>query len=110
MCHQPLKVLPQEVLLSESGELTDLGRSYVPPRVLLEALYVICSTTSQWGDPTEAENLAMEVLIITHHPSVGTRLRGAARARDSSSSDGNVSLRLPQLRLAPVSGPFCSTP
>ena len=74
LCHQPLKVLPSEVLLSESGELTDLGRSYVPPRVLLEALCVICSAASHWGDPTEAEDLAMEILIITHHPSLGIAL------------------------------------
>ncbi|CAG02489.1 unnamed protein product [Tetraodon nigroviridis] len=64
------KVLPQEVLLSESGELTDLGRSYVPPRVLLEALCVICSTASHWGDPAEVENLAMEILVTAHHPSL----------------------------------------
>ncbi|KAM7392001.1 hypothetical protein PAMP_022644 [Pampus punctatissimus] len=64
------KVLPQDVLVSESGELTELGRSYIPPRVLLDALCVICSSASQWGDPTEAENLAMEILIVTHHPSI----------------------------------------
>lgn len=75
--HHCLKVLPQEVLLSESGELTDLGRSYVPPRVLLEALCVICSSASHWGDPTEAESLAMEILLITHHPSIGTSLNTA---------------------------------
>ncbi|XP_028269572.1 eIF-2-alpha kinase activator GCN1 [Parambassis ranga] len=64
------KVLPQDTLVSESGELTELGRSYVPPRALLDALCVICSSASQWGDPTEAENLAMEILIVTHHPSI----------------------------------------
>uniref|UniRef100_A0A3Q3F6D5 GCN1 activator of EIF2AK4 n=1 Tax=Kryptolebias marmoratus TaxID=37003 RepID=A0A3Q3F6D5_KRYMA len=64
------KVLPQDALLSESGELTELGRSYVPPRVLLDALCVVCSAASQWGDSTEAENLAMETLIVTHHPSI----------------------------------------
>ncbi|XP_035021502.1 eIF-2-alpha kinase activator GCN1 [Hippoglossus stenolepis] len=64
------KVLPQDVLVSDSGELTELGRSYIPPRVLLEALYVVCSATSQWGDPTEAENLAMETMIVSHHPSI----------------------------------------
>uniref|UniRef100_A0A8D0DC90 GCN1 activator of EIF2AK4 n=1 Tax=Sander lucioperca TaxID=283035 RepID=A0A8D0DC90_SANLU len=64
------KVLPQDVLVSESGELTELGRGYIPPRVLLDALCVICSSASQWGDPTEAENLAMEILIVTHHPSI----------------------------------------
>lgn len=66
------QVLPQDVLMSESGELTELGRSYIPPRVLLDALCVVCSAASQWGDPTEAENLAMETLIVAHHPSIGT--------------------------------------
>eukprot|EP00064_Thunnus_orientalis_P015204 superscaffoldBa00002775_g15254 len=70
------KVLPQDVLLSESGELGELGRSYVPPRVLLDALCVICSTASQWGDSNEAENLAMEILIVTHHPSIVEARRG----------------------------------
>ncbi|XP_023197971.1 eIF-2-alpha kinase activator GCN1 isoform X2 [Xiphophorus maculatus] len=64
------KVLPQDVLVSESGEPTELGRSYTPPRVLLDALCVVCSAASQWGDPTEAENMAMETLIVTHHPSI----------------------------------------
>uniref|UniRef100_A0A667ZV53 GCN1 activator of EIF2AK4 n=1 Tax=Myripristis murdjan TaxID=586833 RepID=A0A667ZV53_9TELE len=64
------KVLPQDVLVSETGELTELGRSYIPPRVLLEALCVICSAASQWGDLAEAENMAMEILIVTHHPSI----------------------------------------
>ncbi|TDH12410.1 hypothetical protein EPR50_G00046790 [Perca flavescens] len=64
------KVLPQDVLVSESGELTELGRGCIPPRILLDALCVICSSASQWGDPTEAENLAMEILIVTHHPSI----------------------------------------
>ncbi|XP_060926868.1 stalled ribosome sensor GCN1 [Limanda limanda] len=70
------KVLTQDVLVSDSGELTELGRSYIPPRVLLEALYVVCSATSQWGDPTEAENLAMEIMIVSHHPSIIEARRG----------------------------------
>ncbi|KAK7933151.1 hypothetical protein WMY93_004047 [Mugilogobius chulae] len=64
------KVLPPDVLLSESGELTELGRSYVPPRVLLDALCTICCSAGQWGDPNEAQNLAMETVIISHHPSI----------------------------------------
>uniref|UniRef100_A0A672G9N7 GCN1 activator of EIF2AK4 n=1 Tax=Salarias fasciatus TaxID=181472 RepID=A0A672G9N7_SALFA len=64
------KVLPPDVLVSESGELTELGRSYTPPRVLLDALCVVCSSASQWGDAAEAESLAMETLIVTHHPSI----------------------------------------
>uniref|UniRef100_UPI0037E8FE79 stalled ribosome sensor GCN1 n=1 Tax=Semicossyphus pulcher TaxID=241346 RepID=UPI0037E8FE79 len=69
-------ILPQDLLVSESGELTELGRSYVPPRVLLDALCVVCSSASQWGDPAEAENLAMETLIVTHHPSIVEARRG----------------------------------
>lgn len=107
--HQRLKVLPQEVLLSESGELTDLGRSYVPPRLLLEALCVICSAASHWGDPAEAENLAMETLIIAHHPSLGIRFNSVS-AVQTAPSHLNLRPNLPQLRLALVSGPFCSTP
>lgn len=64
-------MLPQEVLTSDAGELTEAGRSYVPPRILLDALCVICSAASQWGDLVEAENLAMETLIVSHHPSIG---------------------------------------
>ncbi|KAJ4944183.1 hypothetical protein JOQ06_012728, partial [Pogonophryne albipinna] len=57
------KVLPQDVLVSETGELTEVGRSYNPPRVLLDALCLVCSSTSQWGDSNEAEKIAMETLI-----------------------------------------------
>ncbi|XP_076020781.1 stalled ribosome sensor GCN1 [Genypterus blacodes] len=60
------KILPQDVLVLESGELTELGRSYIIPRALLEALRVLCSA----ADPTEAENMAMETLVIAHHPSI----------------------------------------
>ncbi|XP_061622693.1 stalled ribosome sensor GCN1 isoform X2 [Phyllopteryx taeniolatus] len=68
------KVMPQDVLVLESGELTELGRNYIRPRVLLDVLHVICSSASQWGDPNESENLAMEILIVAHHPSlVGAR-------------------------------------
>ncbi|XP_054628453.1 eIF-2-alpha kinase activator GCN1 isoform X1 [Dunckerocampus dactyliophorus] len=70
------KVLPQDVLISESGEQTELGRSYTRPRVLLDALHVICSSASQWADPMESENLAMEILIVAHHPSLVEARRG----------------------------------
>ncbi|KAG5840714.1 hypothetical protein ANANG_G00191620 [Anguilla anguilla] len=65
------KVLPQEQLLSEAGELTELGRAYAPPRVLKEALCVICSVVGQQNDAAEAERLAIEVLVMAHHPSIG---------------------------------------
>ncbi|KAL7828514.1 hypothetical protein SRHO_G00321480 [Serrasalmus rhombeus] len=64
------KVLPPEALQTETGELTDLGRSYVPPRNFLEALSVICSVAGQWNDPAEAEKLALDIIIVTHHPSI----------------------------------------
>ncbi|XP_033829216.1 eIF-2-alpha kinase activator GCN1 [Periophthalmus magnuspinnatus] len=70
------KVLPLDALVSESGELTELGRSYVPPRVLLDALCTICCSAGQWGDPNEAQNLAMETVIISHHPSIVEARRG----------------------------------
>ncbi|KAI4899225.1 hypothetical protein NFI96_030703, partial [Prochilodus magdalenae] len=64
------KVLPPEALQTETGELTDLGRSYVPPRNFLEALSVICSVAAQWNDPAETEKLALDIVIVTHHPSI----------------------------------------
>ncbi|KAL2092754.1 hypothetical protein ACEWY4_012552 [Coilia grayii] len=64
------KVLPPEVLQSESGELTEVGRAYVPPRNLLEALLAMCAVAGQWNDPSETEKLAMETLIVSHHPSI----------------------------------------
>ncbi|XP_015253816.1 PREDICTED: translational activator GCN1 [Cyprinodon variegatus] len=98
------KVLAQDVLLSESGELTELGRSYIPPRVLLDALCVVCSAASQWGDPAEAENVAMETLIVTHHPSiVGVRpglwplLLSSMKIRAEELIEKNLEAILPQL-------------
>ncbi|CAL8247414.1 unnamed protein product [Merluccius merluccius] len=63
-------LLPQDALVSETGELTELGRAYTPPRALLEALHVICSAVGQWGDQGEAEKMAMEIINVTHHPSI----------------------------------------
>ncbi|KAM8866194.1 stalled ribosome sensor GCN1 isoform 2-T2 [Synchiropus picturatus] len=65
------KVLDQDALVSDSGDLTELGRTYVLPRVLHEALTVVCSAAS--GDMTESESLAMETLIVAHHPSIEAR-------------------------------------
>uniref|UniRef100_A0AAZ3RIA1 TOG domain-containing protein n=1 Tax=Oncorhynchus tshawytscha TaxID=74940 RepID=A0AAZ3RIA1_ONCTS len=64
------KVLPQEVLQTESGELSEVGKAYSPPRVLLEALCVVCSVAGQWNDTAEADKIAMEILVVTHHPSI----------------------------------------
>uniref|UniRef100_A0AAY4DUR2 TOG domain-containing protein n=1 Tax=Denticeps clupeoides TaxID=299321 RepID=A0AAY4DUR2_9TELE len=66
------KVLPTEALQNESGELSEVGRAYTPPRVLLEALGVFCSVAGQWNDPAEAEKLAMDLLLVSHHPSIVT--------------------------------------
>lgn len=64
------KVLPAEALQTETGELTELGRTYSTPRILLEALCVVCSVAGQWNDPADAAKMAMEILIVTHHPSI----------------------------------------
>ena len=71
----PLQLLPQDALVSETGELTELGRAYTPPRALVEALHVICSCVGQWGDQGEAEKMAIAVIKVTHHPSIGTARR-----------------------------------
>ncbi|XP_058850202.1 stalled ribosome sensor GCN1-like [Acipenser ruthenus] len=64
------KVLTPDALVTESGELSELGRSYTPPRILLEALCVITSVPGLEADPGEAEKLAQESLIVAHHPSI----------------------------------------
>lgn len=68
------QILPSDVVYTEMGELTEIGRSYVAPRILLDALSVICSVAAQWNDPAETEKLALDILIITHHPSIGPSL------------------------------------
>lgn len=64
------KVLPPEVLQTETGEWTELGRLYIPPWILLEALRVLCTTAGQWNDSSEAEKLALDIIIVAHHPSI----------------------------------------
>uniref|UniRef100_A0A671S775 EIF-2-alpha kinase activator GCN1-like n=1 Tax=Sinocyclocheilus anshuiensis TaxID=1608454 RepID=A0A671S775_9TELE len=64
------KILPSDVVYMETGELTEIGRSYVAPRILLDALSVICSVAAQWNDPAETEKLALDILIVIHHPSI----------------------------------------
>lgn len=65
------QVLPHEVLVMESGELSELGKAYIPPRILLEALCVISSVAGLDVDSFEPENLALEMLLLSHHPSLG---------------------------------------
>ncbi|XP_043924837.1 eIF-2-alpha kinase activator GCN1 [Protopterus annectens] len=64
------KVLLPDVLVTESGEPSEQGKSYVHPRILAEALYVITNIPGLESEITEAENLAKEMLIVAHHPSV----------------------------------------
>ncbi|KAG7281813.1 hypothetical protein CRUP_037094 [Coryphaenoides rupestris] len=59
-----------DALVSEMGELTEMGRAYTTPRALQEALHVICSGVGQWGDRGEAEKMAMEIITVAHHPSI----------------------------------------
>ncbi|XP_038201038.1 eIF-2-alpha kinase activator GCN1 [Arvicola amphibius] len=64
------KVLPMEALVTDAGEVTEMGKAYVPPRVLQEALCVISGVPGLKGDITSTEQLAQEMLIISHHPSL----------------------------------------
>ncbi|XP_030044919.1 eIF-2-alpha kinase activator GCN1, partial [Microcaecilia unicolor] len=64
------KALPREVLVNESGELSEPGKLYISPRVLQETLHVIASGSSLEADPEEGEKLARELLIVAHHPSI----------------------------------------
>lgn len=66
-----LKVLPMEALVTDAGEVTEMGKAYVPPRVLQEALCVISGVPGLKGDTASTEQLAQEMLIISHHPSLG---------------------------------------
>lgn len=64
-------MLPLEALVTDAGEVTETGKTYVPPRVLQEALCVISGVPGLEGDITNTEQLAQEMLIISHHPSLG---------------------------------------
>lgn len=66
-----IQILPHEVLVTEAGELSELGRTYIAPRVLHEALCVISSVAGLDVDSFEPEKLALEMLLVSHHPSVG---------------------------------------
>lgn len=66
-----LQVLPLEALVTDAGEVTEMGKTYVPPRVLQEALCVISGVPGLKGDIPSTEQLAQEMLIISHHPPLG---------------------------------------
>lgn len=77
-----MQVLPTEALITESGALSEQGKMYIPPRVLQEMLCVISSVAGLGTDPEEKEKLALEMLVISSHPSLGKS--------KSSSSCGQV--------------------
>ncbi|XP_061459241.1 stalled ribosome sensor GCN1 [Rhineura floridana] len=64
------KVLPAEALVTESGELSEQGKTYIPPRVLQETLCVISGVSGLEADPEEREKLALEMLLVSSHPSL----------------------------------------
>lgn len=65
------KVLPGELLVTETGELSEQGKTYVPPRVLQEMLCVVSCVAGMEGEPEEKEKLALEMLLVSNHPSLG---------------------------------------
>ncbi|XP_019583398.2 stalled ribosome sensor GCN1 [Rhinolophus sinicus] len=64
------KVLPLEALVTDAGEVTEAGKASVSPRVLQEALCTISGVPGLQGDITNTEQLAQEMLILSHHPSL----------------------------------------
>ncbi|XP_078730009.1 LOW QUALITY PROTEIN: stalled ribosome sensor GCN1 [Lampetra fluviatilis] len=69
------KVVAPELLVNESGEPTDLGRSYAAPRLLAGALWAVTATAppphgAAAGAAAETEALAQDALLPAHHPSV----------------------------------------
>ncbi|KAK3540518.1 hypothetical protein QTP70_032734, partial [Hemibagrus guttatus] len=64
------KVLPPEALQTEAGEWTEVGRLYIPPWILLEALRALCAAAGQWNDSSEAQKLALVIILVAHHPSI----------------------------------------
>uniref|UniRef100_A0A8C6YI46 GCN1 activator of EIF2AK4 n=1 Tax=Naja naja TaxID=35670 RepID=A0A8C6YI46_NAJNA len=74
------KVLPPEALVTESGELSEQGKTYIPPRILQEALCVIACGPGMEGELEEKEKLVLEMLLVSSHPSLGEpRGRGNER-------------------------------
>lgn len=63
--------MPPEALQTETGECTELGRLYIPPWIFVAALRVLCTAVGQWNDSIEAEKLALDIIVVAHHPSVG---------------------------------------
>lgn len=104
------QVLPFEALVTDTGEVTEVGKAYVPPRVLQEALCIISGVPGLEGGVTGMEQLAQEMLIISHHPSLGLWPRWVGGA--GTLSEEQVGRR-PQRAPLPFSGcavwPLAST-
>ncbi|XP_006865512.1 PREDICTED: translational activator GCN1 [Chrysochloris asiatica] len=66
------RVLSSEALVTDAGEVTEVGKATVPPRVLQEALCVISGVPGLAGDTANLEQLVQEMLIVSHHPSLVT--------------------------------------
>ncbi|XP_053558036.1 eIF-2-alpha kinase activator GCN1 [Bombina bombina] len=68
------KVLPQlmspDTPLTEAEEVTEPGKSHIPPRVLREALNVLICVPGLEADHAEAEKLAQKLLVLANHPTV----------------------------------------
>uniref|UniRef100_A0A8C5P6E8 GCN1 activator of EIF2AK4 n=1 Tax=Leptobrachium leishanense TaxID=445787 RepID=A0A8C5P6E8_9ANUR len=64
-------ISPDTPTLTESEEATELGITPLFPRILQEAFYVLICLPGLETDVGEAEKLALELLIIANHPSLG---------------------------------------
>ncbi|XP_055986980.1 stalled ribosome sensor GCN1 [Sorex fumeus] len=64
------KVLPLDALVADAGEVSEAGKAHVPPRVLQEALCIISGVPGLAGDASSTEQLAQELLLLSHHPSL----------------------------------------
>lgn len=83
-CVVSTQVLPLEALVTDAGEVTESGKACVPPRVLQEALCIISGVPGLEGDVTNTEQLAQEMLIISHHPSLGLCLGWVCKGWEGS--------------------------
>lgn len=98
------QVLPLEALVTDAGEVTEAGKAYVPPRVLQEALCIISRVPGLEGDTSNTEQLAQEMLIISHHPSLGLWLSQVWEGRGYIGQGTSGLSRRPQIAPVPFSG------
>lgn len=83
--------------MTDAGEVTEAGKAYVLPRVLQEALCIISGVPGLEGDVANTEQLAQEMLIISHHPSLGLWLVRAWEGRGSVGQGVSGPSRRPQV-------------